>query len=140
MSIDNNGQHDYVEPTTDLLSEIMSDAKELATGHSERIKLEIRQELEALKSVIRMTGVFIAAVVLGGVLLAQALGFGLAELTGWPLSASFAGVGLVLAIAGYAAYRSARSQSADLVPEESLAAAKNDVKRVGATVKRALQA
>ena len=104
------------EPTTELIGGLMSDAKDLIAAHADRITLEIRGELVELKRAIKLVGVALAGGVLAGLLVAQAIAFGISEATGLPLWASFGIVGVVVALAGFAVYRKRPpSQDTDLI-------------------------
>lgn len=117
------------ESTTDLLGGLLADAKDLVSAHGEQLKLEVKSEVATLTDTIKLTGIAIAAVVIAGLLLSQALSLGLVALTGLPPWAAYAIVGVVVASIGYLVYRS-RPASVDLVPSEALSSIKRDVQRV----------
>ena len=117
------------ESTGDLVGGLLSDAKELVSAHGQQLKLEVKSEVASLTETIKLTGIAIAAVVLSGLLLSQAVALGIAAASGLPLWACYGLVGAVLAIAGYVVLRS-RPASVDLVPSDALSSIKRDVQRV----------
>jgi hypothetical protein len=123
------------EPTSELIGNLLSDTKDLISAHAGRFRHEVREELGALQNAIKLTGITIAGALLAGLLLTQALVFGLTAATGLPLWASFAIVGAVAGLVGYAAYRKrAPTSQVDLIPEQSIAAVKRDVERIASSV------
>lgn len=135
ISTDGRGKTPRNESTTDLIGGLLSDAKDLASAHADQLKLELKEEVGALKDTIKLTGIAIAAVVLAGLLLTQALVYGLTAASGLPLWASYAIVGAVAAVVGFLAYRGRpEGKGADLVPDESISSIKRDLKRVADAV------
>ncbi|MBK7072857.1 MAG: phage holin family protein [Myxococcales bacterium] len=116
------------ESNGDLVGGLLTDAKELIDAHVDQLELEVRAEVAALATTIRMTAIAIAACVLAGLLLGQAAAVGLSAATGMPLWASLAIVGGALGIGGVLAYRW-RPRVRSLVPTAAIAAIERDVAR-----------
>lgn len=124
------------EPTGQLIGGLVSDVKDLVVTHGQRIKGEVGHELDALKSTIKLTGLATSAIVLAGILLAQAIVFGLEAAFGLPLWAGFGSVGGALAIVGYVVLRQRNTGSEiDLVPEQSMAAVSRDAGRIADAIR-----
>jgi Putative Actinobacterial Holin-X, holin superfamily III len=124
------------EGTADLLGGLVTDAKELVSTHAQRIKVEVRQELDSLKTTIKLTGAATAAIVLAGLLITQGIVFGLTAATGLPLWAGFGLVGAAFVVVAYAAFRKRLPRAdIDLVPEESMANVKRDAEQIAAAVR-----
>jgi len=119
------------EPATELIGGLLADARDLATAHADRLRYEIRGDLDELGRGIKLAGVAHATVLLAGLLVSQAVAFAISDATRLPLWACFAIVGAVVAVAGYAIYRRRPlGRSIDLVPDQSIAAVKRDVERI----------
>jgi hypothetical protein len=95
------------EESTDLISGVLTDARELAIAEVDRLKAEVKQVGQTAKTIGIGLGVFIV----GAVLLGQALGFGLFA-AGLPMWASFAIVGAIFVIGGIVFVRSPREATA----------------------------
>lgn len=121
------------ESTRDLVGGLLTDAKELIGAHVDQLKLDVRAEVGALATTIRLTGIAIAAFLLAGMLLAQAAAVGLSAATQLPLWACLAIVGAALAAGGALAYRR-RPRGRSLVPTAAIAAIEGDVARAAAAV------
>jgi len=119
------------EPASALLGGLLDDARELVSTRARLTKLEVREELGELKGTIQSTGIALAAVVLAGLLLTQAAALGLSAAADIPLWASSAILGVLVAIAGYVAFRrKSPANKIDLVPSEAIAGARHDLERI----------
>ncbi len=118
--------------SSDLLAGVFEDAKELTAAHAEKIRHEMRIEVDGIKAVIESVAISLVGMIIAGILLATALALGLAELTGLPLWSEFGLVGV--AVAG-TAYGFARRRSTGIARSRAaIAAAGADVSRIAATV------
>lgn len=128
ISVDPGSKRPRDESTSDLLSGLLRDAKELVTAHGDHLKVEVRHEIRSLKETVIKAGIAVAAVVLAGLLLAHAIALGVAAL-GVPMWAAYGITALVFALAGYLVFRT-RPSDLELVPKEAIGSIKRDVKRV----------
>jgi hypothetical protein len=123
------------QDTGDLLGGLLADAKDLVVAHGERMKLEVRGELASLKDTMKLVGFAVGAVVLAGVLAAQAIALGLAAAFGLPTWAGYAIIAAIAAVGGYLMYkRRPASHHIDLVPEDAINGVKRDAQRVSDAV------
>jgi hypothetical protein len=119
------------EPTTDLLGGLVSDAKDLVLAHGEHVKLEVRDELRALKDAVKRIAIALGVVVIGGLLAAHAIALAIAAVTGSPVWLGYAVLAVIAGVVGYVVLRTKPdNKQIDLVPEDAIADAKRDVKRV----------
>ena len=134
---DGTTEHDSPqdEGAGDLLGGLIADAKDLVVAHGERMKLEVRGELQSLKDTMKLVGFAVGAVVLAGVLAAQAIALGLAAATGLPTWAGYAITAAIATVGGYLMYkRRPPSEQMDLVPEQAIDGLKRDARRVADAV------
>jgi len=94
------------QPTAQLLGGLLGDARELVEAHVDQLRFELRDELSTLGRTLRRGAVLIVVAVIVGVLLAQALVFGLRAATPLPLWACFGVVGALISGAAAASMRS----------------------------------
>jgi hypothetical protein len=121
---------------TELVGGLITDAKDLVVAHGERIKLEVRDELHALKDTMKLVGIAVGAVTVASILVGHAIALGLAAASGLPFWASYAIVAIVAVIAGVLVLkRRPPTSQIDLVPEQSLRDVKRDAKMVANVVK-----
>jgi hypothetical protein len=124
------------EPTKDLVTGLLADAKDLATGHLGRMQHEISGEFKNLKSVMTKIAISVGAGVVGAILVGQFLAYVLVAL-GLPIWASYGIAAVVLIAVGFIALKLLPSdmKDADLVPEESIAKMKHDLRDVSHAVR-----
>lgn len=124
------------EPTKDLVAGLLSDAKDLATGHVGRMQHEISDEFKNLKTVMLRIAVGVGAGVVGSILLGHTLAAVLIAL-GLPAWAGYGIAAVMLITVGYLLVRhlSTEKGKSDLVPEESIAKLKRDMQQVSHAVR-----
>jgi hypothetical protein len=117
--------------TPELFSGVVSDVKELAAGHFDRMRGEFGDEFKNLKRMMMMSAVSAGVVVVGAVLVGHTLAYGLAAL-GLPVWAGYALASALMIAAGMIVRKRlpADNKDADLVPEESLAKLESDMRQV----------
>lgn len=120
------------ESTTDLVVGLVGDARDLALVHLNRMQRELKGELGNLGDLIKARALSIAGLLVAAVLAGQALAFGLAEVAGIPLWASFGGMAVVVLIASFVYHKrsSKPSHEVDLVPENALDDVKQDATKL----------
>jgi hypothetical protein len=111
-----------------LIGGLVNGAKELAGAHIDRIRGELRDEVDAFKSGLKESAIAVGVIIVAAILAGNAIALGLSAL-GLEAWLAFAIVATVAAGIGIAILKRPRP-SADLVPEESLADAKADVERI----------
>jgi hypothetical protein len=119
------------EPTKDLVAGLISDAKDLAAGHLGHMRGEIKDEFKNLKLVMWRIAGGVSVLAVAAVLVGHALALALAAL-GLPLWVSYAAAAIVLLALGGAIleFLPHVDKDSDLIPEQSLAEARDDIKRV----------
>ena len=118
--------------SSDLLRGVFDDAKELTAAHAEKIRFEMRHEVDGIKAAIARAVVSLAGTVIAGILLGNAIVLGLFELTGLPMWLGYVMLGVAVAAI---AYGITRRQSTGLDRSRAaIAAAGADVSRIAATV------
>jgi Putative Actinobacterial Holin-X, holin superfamily III len=124
------------EPTKDLVTGLLADAKELAAGHLGRMRDEIGDELSNLKAYMLRIAVAVGIVVVGAVLVGLTLATGLAAL-GLPLWAGHAIAAVIMFVIGILALKRlpGSKQDMDLVPEQSATALADDIADVAHAVR-----
>ncbi len=123
------------EPTKDLVTGLLADVKDLATGHLGRMQHEIGDEFKNLKALMVKVAIAVGAGVVGAILVGHTLALVLIAL-GLP---AWAGYGIAAAIMigiGVVILKRLPSDktNADLVPEESIAKVKRDLRDVSHAV------
>jgi hypothetical protein len=121
------------ESTTDLVTGLLGDVKDLAAAHGQALKNEVSDELGALAGTLKMFTVALAIVSMGALLFVMAAALLIADVAAIPVWVTYGGFALVLL--GVGAYLlTARNPAqnvsdgrADLVPETSMADAKEGV-------------
>lgn len=119
------------EPTlTQLVSELMSDAKELLRQEMALAKHEISEEVSKTKLALISLGVGIGIAAIGGLLLIVMLVHVLNTLAGLPLWACYGIVGGVMAIAGAIMIWRGKNTMSNIgvVPHETMATMKENVR------------
>ena len=124
------------EPTKDLVAGLISDAKELAAGHLGHMRGEIKDEFHNLKLVMWRIAGAVGVLAVAAVLVGHALALALAAL-GLPLWVSYAVAAIVLLALGGAIleFMPHAGKDSDLIPEQSLAEARDDLKRVSKAIR-----
>jgi hypothetical protein len=121
----------------ELVSGILRDASEIISKEMLAARLEMREELDKVKSTVMLMGMGAAALMIGGILLALTLVYLLQEFSGLDLWICYAIVGFVISAAGgmilYAGKR--RAAETSLVPTESIEKAKEDARWITRSVK-----
>jgi hypothetical protein len=120
-----------------LVSGIFRDASELISKEVTAAKLEMREELEKVKSTAALMGVGLVALLVGVILLAMMLVYLLQEYTALDLWACYAVVGGSISLLGiiillFGKQRAART---NLVPAASIENAKEDARWITRKVK-----
>ena len=121
----------HAEPTlTQLVSELMSDAKELLRQELALAKHEISEEVSKTKVALIALGTGIGITAIGGLLLIFMLVHVLNALTGLPLWACYGIVGGVLAVVGMIMIWRGKSTMSHLgvVPHETVETMKENVR------------
>jgi len=123
------------EPTKALMTHLLADAKDLAVGHLARMQGEITDELKNLKAYMLSVAVAVGVVTVGAVLVGHTLALGLAAL-GPPPWVSYAIVAVLLIGTGVLIVKRLprTMQDADLIPEETFANMKEDLRQLGQAV------
>ncbi len=121
----------------ELVSGILRDATDIIGKEMMAARLEMRDELEKVKSTAMLVGVAAAALMIGGILLALTLVYLLQEFSGLDLwicygivGAFISGVGLIVLFMG-----KQRAAATNLVPTESIEKAKEDARWITRNVK-----
>ncbi len=121
----------------ELVSGILRDATDIIGKEMMAARLEMREELEKVKSTALLVGVAAAALMIGGILLALTLVYLLQEFSGLDLwicygivGAFISGVGLIVLFMG-----KQRAAATNLVPTESIEKAKEDARWITRNVK-----
>ena len=119
------------ERTKDLVTGLLSDAKDLAVGELGRMKSEITDELKNLKRYMLEVGIAVGVVVVGAVLIGHAVAVGLVAL-GVPAWLAYVlaavimiGVGVIILKT-----RHVKRSDIDLVPEESMHRLERDLRQM----------
>ena len=125
------------EPTKDLVAHLISDAKNLATGHLGHMRGEIKDEFKNLKTAMLRIAAAVGVLAVAAVLVGHALALALAAL-GLPVWVSYGVAAVVLLALGGALLELLPhdKKDADLVPEESIASARRDFHEVSQALHR----
>ncbi len=118
--------------SSELLRGVFDDAKELTAAHADKIRHEMRQEVDGIKEALARSMISLAGTIVAGILVGNAVVLGLFELTVLPMWLGYVIVGVAVAAIAYAVTRHrstglARSRAA-------IAAAGADVSRIAAAV------
>jgi Protein of unknown function (DUF1469). len=120
-----------------LVSGILGDATDIIAKEMMSARLEMRAELEKVKSTVMLMGMAAVALMIGGILLALTLVYLLQEFSGLDLwicyglvGALISGVGLIVLLIG-----KQRAAATNLVPTESIEKAKEDARWITRNVK-----
>jgi hypothetical protein len=121
----------------ELVSGILRDATDIIAKEMMAARLEMRQELEKVKSTAMLVGIAVAALMIGGILLALTLVYLLQEFSELDLwicygvvGAFISGVGLIVLFMG-----KQRAAATSLIPTESIEKAKEDARWITRNVK-----
>lgn len=118
--------------SSDLLRGVFDDAKELTAAHADKIRFEMRHEVNGIKAAIARAVVSLAGTIVAGILLGNAIVLGIFEVTGLPMWSGYIIVGVAVAAIAYAI---TRRQSTGLDRSRAaMAAAAADVSRIATTV------
>lgn len=123
--------HDHAEPTlTQLVGELMSDAKELLRQELALAKHEIAEEVSKTKTALISLGSGVGVAALGGLLLILMLVHLLNAFTDLPLWACYGIVGGILAIAGIAMILVGKNTMSRIgvVPQQTVETMKENVR------------
>ena len=129
----NTDQRHKPEPSIGtLLGGIVTDAKDLLVKELTAARLEVQEELEKMKTAATILGPGISVVAVGAILLALMSVYGLHTATVLPLWGCYGIIGGVLTVIGIALLYKGKSTIAevDVVPRESVEAAKEDIQWV----------
>ncbi len=120
--------------TRQLLGELFTGLKNLTREHVQEIKAERKEERAVLRRAPAQFGTAIGVTLLGALLGAQAIAFGLAEV-GLPLWASFTIVAVIAIVIGVVLLRRLPDTSEmDTVPETAIKRIGQDIKEIAAEV------
>jgi len=121
--------------TRQLLGELFAGLKNLTREHVQEIKAERKVERETLRRAPAQFGTAIGVTLLGALLGAQAIAFGLAAL-GLPLWAAFAIVAVIGIVIGVVLLRRLpETGELDTVPEAAIKRIGHDIKEIAAEVR-----
>jgi hypothetical protein len=127
------GSEPRAESTADLVTGLLGDVKDLAAAHGQALRGEVSDELQALAGTLKMFAVALAVLSIGALLFMMALALFVADMAAIPVWATYGGFALALVAGGIyllKAKNPAQKVSdgrADLVPETSIADAKEGV-------------
>jgi hypothetical protein len=127
------GSEARAESTTDLVTGLLGDVKDLAAAHGQALRGEVSEELSALASTLKMFTVALAVLSMGALLLVMALALFISDMAAIPVWVTYGGFAVALLGAGVYVLKAknpAQSVSdgkADLVPETSMADAREGV-------------
>ena len=132
----------YVKPdvqhegTKDLVAGLLTDAKELAAGQMGRMQGEIKDEFKNLRAMMVKIAASVGLLVLAGVLLGHTLAAALVAL-GLPWWAGYGLAAVILIAIGFVILKMLPDDkvNADLVPEESIAKMKHDIRDIRQAVR-----
>jgi hypothetical protein len=118
------------QSTASLVGGIVQDARDLLAAELKSAKIEVKQELEEAKKAAISFAIGASLAAVGGLMLLLTIVFLLATYTDLPLWASFAIVGVVLAVVGGVMLVMGKKQAkdVDLVPQKTIEDAKEDVR------------
>lgn len=121
----------------DLVSGILRDASDIISKEVLSARMEMREELEKVKSTAILMGSAVVALLIGGILLALTAVYALAEFTGLDLWACYGVVGGTIFVLGMIILLAGKSKAAktSLVPTESIENAKEDARWITRSVK-----
>jgi hypothetical protein len=126
-----NGPPYSAEPTLmQLVTDLVSDAKELLRQELVLAKYEITQEVHKTKSALISLGAGVGIISVGGLLLLVMLVHALNALTGLPLWACYGIIGGMLAIVGILLIYSGKKtiSQIDMIPQQTVATMKENVR------------
>jgi hypothetical protein len=123
--------------TKDLVTGLLSDAKELASGQAERMRDEVKDELRNLRHTMMRVAAMVGVMVLAGVLLGHTLAAALVAL-GLPWWAGYGITALILSAIGLVLLKRLPKDrvNSDLVPEESIEKLRHDFKDIRRSVRQ----
>ncbi|MGN6111303.1 MAG: phage holin family protein [Kofleriaceae bacterium] len=123
--------------TSSLFAGLISDARDLAIGHLDRMRSEIGDEFANLKGFLARLAIAIGVLVVSAALLGIALASGLIAL-GLPAWVAYAIVGVIAGIVGYVLVKrpGANKQDVDLIPESAIAGLRRDLADVHEAARR----
>jgi hypothetical protein len=126
--------------TKDLVSGLVSDARDLALAHLDGLRLEAKDELARLASATRFAAIGLALFSIAALLAAFGAAHALDAFTRLPLWASYlVAAALFLAVGGaLVLVAKARKRDADAVPEEQLQRAKQDAQWLAGRARNAV--
>ncbi|HEU0036371.1 MAG TPA: phage holin family protein [Kofleriaceae bacterium] len=129
------------EPTKDLFTGLIADAKELAVGHLTRMQGEMKDEFGNLKAMMVKIAAAVGVMVLGGILVGHFLAAVLVAL-GLPWWAGYGIAAAVLIAVGLVILKMLpdNKKDVDMIPETSLRKLKRDAKVVKHDVSKAVSA
>lgn len=121
----------------DLVSGILRDASDILSKEVAAARMEMREELEKVKSTAILMGVAAVALLIGGILLALAAVYALQEFAGLDLWICYGVVGGAIIVLGIIILLLGKSKAAktSLVPTESIENAKEDARWITRSVK-----
>jgi hypothetical protein len=117
--------------TKDLVTGLLSDAKDLASGQVERMRDEFKDEFKNLRTMMMRIAASVGVLVLAGVLVGHTLAAALVAL-GLPWWAGYGITALLLTAIGVVLLKRLPNDrvNSDLVPEESISKLKHDFKDI----------
>jgi hypothetical protein len=109
---------------------VVADAQQLGRSEVALARAEVREEIARLQGGLVALAAGGAVAATGGLLLVVALVRGLSAATGWPLWASYLGVGVVMLAVGLVLLQQARTRMTHLdpVPHETIESVRKDVR------------
>jgi hypothetical protein len=121
----------------ELASGILRDATDILAKEVAAARLEMRDELEKVKSTAMLMGIAAVALMIGGILLALTLVYLLQEFSGLDLWICYGLVGFFISAAGLIVLLMGKRRAAatNLVPTESIEKAKEDARWITRNVK-----
>jgi hypothetical protein len=137
MELEHRSQHDNKTGIMGLVGGILRDATDIIAKEMTAARLEMREELEKIKSTALLMGLGAVALMVGSILLALTLVYLLQEFSGLDLWICYAIIGGAVSALGliilYAGKR--RGAGTSLVPTESIEKAKEDARWITRSVK-----
>jgi hypothetical protein len=121
----------------ELVSGILRDATDILAKEMMAARLEMREELEKVKSTAMLVGMAVAALMIGGILLALTLVYLLQEFSELDLWICYGVVGAFISAVGLIVLFMGKQRAAatSLVPTESIEKAKEDARWITRNVK-----
>jgi hypothetical protein len=124
------GSEARAESTTDLVTGLLGDVKDLATAHGQALRGEVSEELSALATTLKMFAVALAVLSMGALLFVMALALLVADVAAIPVWVTYGAFGLVMLGGGIYILKAKNPAQqvtdgkADLVPETAMAEAR----------------